>query len=178
MNYGLKKISTFFLIFTSCFFFLAQSVNAVCPVCTIAVGGGVLLSRYLGVDDLIIGVWVGGLVFSLGLWMATYIKKEFIKGQRWILTLVFWGLTVWGLEKAGFVGHPISKIFGFDKLLLGMILGSIAFLVGYGIDGFMRRHNKKEAGKALFPYQKVVMPLTLLIIMTSVSFLILKIGAK
>jgi hypothetical protein len=37
----------------------------VCPVCTIAVAGGVGLCRYLGIDDLISGAWIGALLFSL-----------------------------------------------------------------------------------------------------------------
>jgi hypothetical protein len=35
----------------------------VCPVCTIAVAGGVGLCRYLGIDDLISGSWIGALLF-------------------------------------------------------------------------------------------------------------------
>ncbi len=31
-----------------------------CPVCSISIGVGVGLCRYLGIDDLISGVWIGG----------------------------------------------------------------------------------------------------------------------
>lgn len=173
-----KKSALVFFIFNSLFFIFASSVQAVCPVCTIAIGGGVLLSRYLGVDDLIIGVWVGGLVLSLGLWTASYIKKIFFKGQKWILSAILWVITIWSLERAGFVGHPISKIFGFDKLLFGMVLGTLAFMFGFGLDFLLRKFNKKEPGKVFFPYQKVIIPVTLLIIMTLLSLIILKLGAK
>jgi len=39
-------------------FFSTVPAWAQCPVCTVAIGGSVLLSRYLGIDDLIIGIWV------------------------------------------------------------------------------------------------------------------------
>jgi len=51
-----------------------------CPVCTIAVTAGVGLSRWLGVDDLISGLWVGGLLVSLiGLTFSLVEQKGFEK---------------------------------------------------------------------------------------------------
>lgn len=38
---------------------LTAKAQAVCPVCTVAVGTGVGLSRWLGVDDTITGLWLG-----------------------------------------------------------------------------------------------------------------------
>jgi len=163
-----RKIIIFFLsLFT--FLVVATSTNAVCPVCTVAIGGGVLLSRYLGVDDLVIGVWVGGLLFSLGLWTATYLKKQYLPLQKWLVVAIFWLMTYFGFKQAKIIGHPWCKIFGYDKILLGMILGSASFLIGFGLDGFLRSFNKKNPGKALFPYQKVILPILFLIIMTLIS---------
>ena len=44
----------------------AGKALALCPVCAIAVGAGIGVSRWLGVDDTITGVWVGGLIVSFG----------------------------------------------------------------------------------------------------------------
>lgn len=41
-------------------------VLAQCPVCTVAIGVGVGLCRYLGIDDLITGLWIGALLLALG----------------------------------------------------------------------------------------------------------------
>jgi len=48
--------------------FLPSYALAVCPVCSIAVAGGVGLSRWLGIDDTISGIWIGGLIISLAIW--------------------------------------------------------------------------------------------------------------
>lgn len=157
------------LLLTVCYLLLAAPINAVCPVCTVAVGGGVLLSHYLGVDDLLIGIWAGGLILSLGLWSASYLKKTFIKGQAWLLTAVLWVVTVLGLKEAGFIGNPTCKIYGYDKLFIGIIFGSLVFVFAYGIDFGLRKLNKSNPGKAFFPYQKVAIPLVLLIIATLVG---------
>lgn len=160
---------TALLFFLLSFFVFSMPVKAVCPVCTLAVGGGVLLSRYLGVDDLIIGIWVGGLLISLGLWFSTFIKKTFFKGQEWLLVVFLWLSTAIGFKEAGFIGNPFCKLFGYDKLLLGMISGSVAFLLGFGSDFLLRKINKKNPGKALFSYQKVVLPVIFLVLSTLVG---------
>ena len=38
---------------------VALPAQAVCPVCIVAVGAGLGLSEYLGIDDTIAGVWIG-----------------------------------------------------------------------------------------------------------------------
>lgn len=162
-----KFLSIF--LFLPVFLTLATPTRAVCPVCTMAIGGGVLLSRYLGVDDLIIGVWVGGLILSLGLWMASYIKKKYFPEQNWLVLIIFWLVTYLSFKKAGFIGHPGCKIFGYDKMLLGMFFGTLAFLAGYGIELLMRKFNKKNPGKVLFAYQRVAAPLFFLILMTFIA---------
>ncbi|HVN28905.1 MAG TPA: hypothetical protein VMT64_10490, partial [Candidatus Binataceae bacterium] len=44
---------------------VASSAEAQCEVCTLVVGAGVGLSRWLGIDDTISGIWIGGLMVSL-----------------------------------------------------------------------------------------------------------------
>jgi len=53
----MKKILISFL--SVLVIFNTNQVFAVCPVCTVAAGAGVGLSRWLGIDDIIIGLWVG-----------------------------------------------------------------------------------------------------------------------
>ena len=150
-------------------------VAAVCPVCTVAVGGGVLLSHYLGIDDLVIGIWAGGLVVSLGLWTGNGLKKIYFKGQAWVWTAFLWLTTVWGLKQSGFIGHPTCKIHGHDKLLTGIVAGSLAFLLGNGLDYGLRKLNRGNPGKALFPYQRVIIPILLLLIVTVIGLKICQI---
>lgn len=169
------KIILPLLLFTVFRLFFASSAYAVCPVCTVAIGGGLLLSHYLGIDDLVVGVWIGGLLVAFGLWMSTYIKKVYIKGQAWLITAFLWATTVLSLKQAGFIGHPTCKIHGHDKLLTGIEVGTLAFLLGFGLDWLLRRQNKKNPGKAVFPYQKVILPIFWLLVATILGLKICKI---
>lgn len=60
------KIYFSFLILA--FLLFGVQVQAVCPVCTVAVGAGVGFSRYLGIDDTIAGLWIGALIVSVSMW--------------------------------------------------------------------------------------------------------------
>lgn len=153
-------------------------IQAQCPVCIVTIGGSVLISRYLGIDDLIVGIWAGGLILSLGLWTSTFIKKTYIRGQKWFLNALLWVTTVWGLKQVGFIGNPTCKIHGHDKLLSGMIAGSLVFLLAYGIDLLLRRINRKNPGKAFFPYQRVILPVVLLLITTLLGLQICQLKIK
>lgn len=63
----------------------------------------------------------------------------------------------------GIVGNPKNMFLNVDKLLFGSISGIIVLLIGLTIDRFIRRYTN---GKALFLYQKVIIPVSLLIIMS------------
>jgi hypothetical protein len=137
----------------------------VCPVCTIAVAGGVGLCRYLGIDDLISGSWIGALLFSLFLWTIEWLNKRKIKFLfRKPLVFIFWyGLTIFPLMKIGIIGHPQNKFLGIDKLVFGIFSGTIVFLFSILFENYLR---KKNQGKAYFKFQKVLIPILFLIILS------------
>jgi len=64
------------LIFSTLITAFSKPVLAVCPLCTVAVGAGLGVSRVIGIDDAISGIWIGGLIISGGLWMGDFIKKK------------------------------------------------------------------------------------------------------
>jgi hypothetical protein len=138
---------------------------AVCPVCTIVVTGGVGLSKYLGIDDLISGVWIGALLFSLVLWTIEWLNKRKIKFFfRKPLVFIFWyGLTILPLMKSGIIGHPQNKFLGIDKLIFGIFSGTIVFLLSILFENYLR---KKNQGKVYFKFQKVIIPISFLIILS------------
>lgn len=178
MNKRISKAVKLFLsaaVFRAFFSLLAPPwVSAFCPVCTVAVGAGLGLSRWLGIDDSITGVWVGGLVVSLSLWLTTWVKakkfKLFEKPKERDLTLaffVFWSLiTFVPLWKTGVIGHPFNTVFGMDKLIFGSILGAIFFLMSF----FADRKVREIKGKQLFSFQKVVFPLAALLLVSLVLY--------
>ena len=56
----LKRISIT-SIFGLLYFGLPSAVYAHCPLCVAGAAAGITLTRWIGVDDLITGIWIGGL---------------------------------------------------------------------------------------------------------------------
>ena len=156
-----QKLVTFLLV-TGAYLLTPKTAYAVCAVCTVAVGAGLGLSRYLGIDDMVSGLWVGGLMISLTLWTADWLSKrkwEFLKKFNTkaltALSFLFWILLTYPpLFWAGIIGHPFNTVLGVDKLVFGSILGAGAFIFGVWTDKKVR----KIKGKQLFNYQKVTFP--------------------
>jgi hypothetical protein len=149
----------------------ALQAQAVCPVCVIAVGAGLGLSEYLGIDDTVAGVWIGGLLIALVIWTINWLndKKWFFgnKDARDILVaILYYGLTIWPLWGQGFIGNPLNRFWGIDKLILGLAAGSIGFLV---LTLWYDR-IKKRRGRAHFPFQKVAMPVGALVILSLIFY--------
>lgn len=162
------------LLFSLVFGFLsARSALAVCPVCTVAVCAGVGFSRWLGIDDLISGVWVGGLVVSFIFWTLDWLgKKKIVFKLRWLaVSVAFYALVIIPLYLKGIIGHPANTFWGMDKLLLGIITGSLFFLFSVWFHGFLKTKNQ---GKSYFPYQKVAVPIIFLLIASLIFYLLTK----
>lgn len=152
------------------------AADAVCPVCTIAIGAGLEGMRMLGVKDILTGIWAGGLTVSLIGWTANYMKKHDIKSPIWYILNVFVYVAL--LLSVYFVpsDKPIVKwwencMWGIDQFLLGIIVGAITFIL---MELWYVHIKKKNGGHALFPFQKVVMPFGGLLFMTGVFWLIIK----
>jgi len=165
----MRKINNVILLTFLLFLISLKQVFAVCPVCTVAVGAGVGLSRWLQIDDLITGLWIGGLISSLIIWTLNFLKNKNInfKGKTIITILSYYLLLILPLYFSNIIGHPLNTfIFGIDKLLFGIILGSISFYTGANYYEYLKERNK---GRAYFPFQKVVMP-TIPLIVLSIFF--------
>lgn len=165
---------TLFLIIVL-FFSLAITIpaKAICPVCIVAVGAGVGFSRWLGVDDTISGIWIGGITSAVILWTINLLNKKNIHSNAWdlITTLGYFILVVLPLAWTEVVGHPYNKIWGVDKLMLGIMMGSIIFAAGAALYDYLK---KKNNNKAHFPFEKVVLPVGPLIILTIIFYFITK----
>ncbi len=153
--------------------FLAQSAYAVCPICTVAVGAGVGLSRWLGIDDTITGLWIGGLVISLAMWTIAWFKRKNIRfiGESLAVFLGYYALIVIPLYFMGIIGHPLNRFLGLDKLIWGIVFGSIAFYLGAQWYNYLKKQNH---GHAQFPFQKVVMPIAPLIVLSIIFYFLTK----
>lgn len=146
-------------------------VHAVCPVCTVAVAAGLGISRWIGIDDSVTGVWIGGLILSSGLWLADWIskKKWKVPYPKFLSVLLMALFVIPPLYWSKMIGLSGNTLLGIDKILLGTIIGSIIFLIGVGIDKWLRTTN---SGKVYIYYQKVIIPVFLLSIISFIFYLI------
>lgn len=171
----MKKVLIFVLSIFGLNLLMAKQALAVCPICTIAVGAGVGLSRWLGIDDSISGLWIGGLTVSMITWTLSWFDKKNIhfRGRALATTVGYYLLIVAPLYFMGVMGNPLNAICdcGLDKLLIGIIVGSIAFW--FGAEWYFNL-KEKNGGHAYFPFQKVVMPVSPLIIMSLIFYFLTK----
>ncbi|MFH1233904.1 MAG: hypothetical protein V1649_04650 [Patescibacteria group bacterium] len=166
-----------FLISCLCLLIIPMSAKAVCPICSVAVCASVGLSRWLGVDDVITGLWIGGLNISLIIWTIYWLSKKNIRffGRKPLIFLVYYLATIWPLYLFNLIDLPYNRLWGFDKLLLGITVGSIIFLASVLSYEYLK---KKNNNKAYFPFQKIIMPIGSLIILSFLFYIICDILTK
>lgn len=156
----MKKISLSAILL---FLFAPLKIMAFCPVCAVAVGGGVGLSRWLGLDDIISGVWIGGLIISMSYWFVGWLEKKkagfpFMKPAVFVLFYLAVILPLYGMD---IIGHSFNKICGIDRLVAGVIAGSLVFEIAIRAHHFCK---EKNGGKVYFQFQKVVFTIAFLAI--------------
>jgi hypothetical protein len=136
-----------------------------CPVCTIGVAAGVGLCRYLGIDDLISGVWIGALLIYLVLWTIEFLNRKKIKFlfRKPLIFAFFYLLTIWTFYHYKIIGQEANKFLGIDKLVFGIMAGTIGLLIGINLNNYLIRRNN---GKVYFKFQKVIVPIFILIILS------------
>jgi hypothetical protein len=140
-----------------------------CAVCVVAVGAGLELSHYLGIDDVVTGLWIGALLVALSAWTLEWLKKKKVafKGRKMLVYLSYYALTIIPLYWVGLMGQIGHSFWGLDKLLLGIILGSIGFIVGGDLN---LRLKEKNNNKVYFPFQKVVVPVSMLLVLSFIFY--------
>ena len=167
-----KKISVLFIFLFSGLTF-ANVARAICPLCVVAVGGGLGFSRWLGVDDIISSIWIGALLVSLSIWTIIWLDKKgwSFKYQKTIVPVTYYALVLLPLYYYDIVGHPLNKIFGIDKIIFGSVLGTAIFIASIVFNDFLK---KKNQGKQFFNYQKVILPFVILLILSFIIYFLLK----
>ena len=166
----MKNISILLLVIV---LFFPLSALAVCPVCSIAAAGGVGLSRWLGVDDVISGLWVGGLIISSVIWLLAWLDKKRIKFKlRWLAVLASSCLIiVTPLYWMGIMGKSCNRLWGFDRLLVGIFFGSLTFYLGVLLHNLLKKRNNS---RVYLPFQKVIIPITFLLTASVIFYFIVK----
>ncbi len=142
-------------------------VHAHCPLCTGAIGVATVSAKYYGVDSSIIGLLVGAFGISTGLWMGqrigkyiplivlasfllTIIPLQAVSNENIYLPVLWWGPA----------GSLLNKVYWLNKFITGSIIGGIVTMTAFWLHTTIKRSN----GRVLFPYQGVVMTLSLLLL--------------
>ncbi len=162
-------------LFVSSMAFLVSIPNVLahCPLCTIAAGAGIGVARFYGIDDSIVGLFLGAFIVSTALWFNRWLKtKVDIPLQKFLVVFASFLLLTGPLYLAGIINNfeavkaipALSMLglgfFGIDKLLFGIIIGTIFIFASFNLSD----HIKEKNGKVLFQYQGIsFMILTLLI---------------
>jgi len=168
----MKKIFSLLGLSLTGLLLTATPILAFCPVCTVAAAGAVGLSRWLGVDDTISGLWLGALTVSMIAWTINWLKSK--KISKWyyniligIMYYIFILIPFWRTDIISF--HPANMLWGMDKILLGLILGSVFFLLAHSTYLLMK---EKNGGHAHFPFEKIALPVGTLVVISIIFYYI------
>lgn len=133
-----------------------------CPLCVAGAGAGLSLSRILGIDDSITGVWMAAFLGAMGFWLNNFIKKTYIPYQKLVIYVVIFVTTILSFYKFGLINEHNGLIYNLPKLTFGMILGGVLF---YLVD----KANiliKEKKGRVMFPYQSIILMLGSMIVLS------------
>ena len=114
---------------------------------------------------------MGGGLIALSIWTAQWLAKKKVKYNTGlaISIIAYYAMAAWPLISQGLVGHPANKILGLDKIVFGLILGS---LILPACNYWYNKLKEKNNGHAHFPFQKVVMPVAGLALASLITYLI------
>ncbi|MCM1223640.1 MAG: hypothetical protein NC548_55245 [Lachnospiraceae bacterium] len=161
----MKKLLTALL----CTMPVSAFANPACPVCTIAIGAALPITRRMGVPDMVAGIWAGAFLAIFGYWIIKFFDKKnwnFVGRNTLILTLSVASI---GFAYLGQLKYNPCTYFGFlklDAILFGAIIGAILFIVTEKLYDFMKAQNN---GHAHFPFEKVVLPIVVLTIASLIA---------
>lgn len=145
-----------------------------CPVCTIAVCAGLGLSRWLKIDDTVSGLWIGALIVSLSIVLAKPTQKYLPLSEKvlaFLYLVVFLLTTILPLQYLKVIGNPQNMFCGLDKLVFGVITGMVVFSFSLLLHLYLK---KKHGQKSYFPFQRVIVPILVLLIASIILYLIVK----
>ncbi len=150
--------------------FIASTAYAQCPICIVTVGGGMLIAKKLGIDDFLVSIWISALNTAIAFWLAPKIKIKLLNNGH-ILALLLLATTLLYFQFTDQIGSATNRLLGLDKIVFGQIVGLIAMTLGSHLYLFLKKRN---GGKTIFPYARVVFPVSLVLLATLIFKLIFK----
>lgn len=132
------------------------------PVCAIGIASGLGISRWLGIDDLTLGLWIGALILSISVQFDVFLRK---KGKNfpysfWVILIGTYLLSFLPIMKS-IIGDPTCYFLGMPKVIGGSLIGMLVLFLADKLNLWtIARHNHK----VYFYYQKAIIPLVVLLI--------------
>ncbi|KKQ48285.1 MAG: hypothetical protein US68_C0038G0006 [Candidatus Shapirobacteria bacterium GW2011_GWE1_38_10] len=167
----MKKLLAFLSI-PAIYFAFPRIAYAHCPLCVAGTAFGITLTRLLGVDDSITGIWIGALLGAISFWTYMAIVSKLKKGSiSWLKPTVYLAIfasTLWSFYKFGLI-IKMEKMFGLDKLTFGILVGGAAFYLVEIINNLI----VKIKGKSLFPYQRIAFSLGMTAILSIADYILI-----
>lgn len=129
--------------------------RAFCPVCVPTAAALLGVSRWTGIDDMITGVWIGALLLSLTALTHNWLSKKNINlvFSELIWFTVWYGLTLIPLWYLGIIGHEANLFYGWDRLILGTLIGTVISLIMVNVHEGLKKINHDQH---YFPYQRLI----------------------
>ena len=153
------------VLMLSLIFIKSALANPACAVCTIAVGASLEIARKLGVDDSVVGVWAGAFLVLLGYWTIKWFDKKnwHFKGRNFIIlatSVAMIGFMY--ISKLTYHAEVIGILY-LDPFLFSTIAGAITLVSS---SDFYQWMKKKNGGHAHFPFEKVLVPVVALFLLS------------
>lgn len=133
-----------------------------CTVCTIAIGATLSIARKLGVSDSIVGLWSGAMLALIGYWTILFFEKKKwnFKGRDPLLMISSIGMIGFiYIKETTYNPKVILNILYLDVILFSTIVGALTFIYSNKLYQYMKKQN---GGHAHFPFEKVVLPIAVL----------------
>ncbi len=146
---------------------LPATAHAHCPLCTAGAGVVALGAAKLGVGPMSVGIFLGAFAVALGLWVARFLKKQYVPKQKALLAIFSFATTILPLQPVladytsvylPFWGE-YGKTILINLFLVGAIIGGVLIL----LSPFLSRKLALARGGTMYPFQGMVITLLLLV---------------
>lgn len=140
--------------------------NPACAVCTVAVGASLELARYMGVDDSVVGVWAGAMLVMVGYWTLKWFDKKGWNFKGRDPLILFLSVAMIGFVYLGEIKYHSEVILFLyiDPFLFSTIIGALVMILSSDFYQWMKARN---GGHAHFPFEKVVVPVVSLLLVST-----------
>lgn len=147
--------------------FVSAPAHAHCPLCTAGAGLAALGAAKLGVGPVSIGIFLGAFAVALGLWVARFLKKQYLPRQKGLLAVFSFATTIFPLQSVLADNTPLylpfwgeyGKTFVINLFVAGAVVGGVLIL----LSPYLSRKLALARGGEMYPFQGMLITLVLLV---------------